>query len=89
MTTLSDLPLRKSVLCILSDASVRKYVPARHERKGGNIEQVIFRSTDELNFISNSLLGQSGKNIAQTAPGLESPRDKLKFTDQFPARAIR
>ena len=33
--------LRKSVLCILSDASVRKYVPVRHEHKGEIIEEVI------------------------------------------------
>ena len=32
-TTLSVFPLRKSVLCLLSDAPVRKYVPVRHEHK--------------------------------------------------------
>ena len=38
-TPLTVFLLRKSVLCILSDASVRKYVPVRHEHEDKDIEE--------------------------------------------------
>ena len=80
-TPLTVFLLRKSVLCILSDASVRKYVPVRHEHKGNNIEQVIRYknrfsvSETNKNLTDCSLLGHSGKPLPKTFPGLESPRD--------------
>ena len=70
-TSFGVVLLRKSVLCILSDAPVRKYVPVRHEHKGGEQNNSKQKSTDQPThiltsdlciLISHSALAQRLKN---------------------------
>ena len=74
-TTLSVFPLRKASLCFLSDASVRKKVPVRHEHKGIDIDEVrTVQNRPTIIEINNNLppdflLGHPGKPIPEPYPG--------------------